>query len=112
MGPISVEHATPKTRRAAVIGDGAATICAAVCHFSFSVLSEIDPQAVESLGFTVDPCGWAANGIRWTMEALMKCEPSLEDYARLLKVCDSKSRSPALGNPINLESFHEASILS
>jgi hypothetical protein len=111
LGPVSVEHATQETRRAAVIADAAGATCAAVYHFSFSVLSEIDPRAVESIGFAVDQCAWAANGVRWTMETLMKCEPSLEDYARLLGVCDGKSHSPALGDPIRLESFHEASIL-
>ena len=103
LGPISVQHATPETRRAAVIAEAIGTMSAAVYHFSFSVLSDIDPEAVRSVGFQVGQDGWAASGVRWTIEALAKCEPSRRDYDRLLNAASSQRGYPALGESVNLE---------
>ena len=104
LGPVSLQHASPETRRAAVVAEAVGTLAAAVYHFSFSVLSGVDLGAVKSIGFPVDQKGWAANGVKWTMEALAKCEPSRAEYDRLLQAARSSSSAyPALGEPVNLE---------
>ncbi len=103
LGPVSLQHASPETRRAAVVAEAVGTLAAVVYHFSFSVLSDVEPVAVSSIGFPVDQNGWAANGVRWTMEALAKCEPSQTDYDRLLQAARGSSTYPALGEPVNLE---------
>jgi hypothetical protein len=107
-GQIALENAASETRRAATVAKAANHVSAAVYHFSFSVLSEIDPEAVRSVNFGVSSAewspvnrdGWADNGFRWLLKALENAAPSKLDYERLLD-CACGARYPALGEPID-----------